>query len=423
MILQIRFDNYRLFQEEENLGFFADARQPRLMCNAQELDHRYVLKSIGLYGANNAGKTNIVSLFKNLKLILSGRPDFQLNQDPFENKPRTRISITYNNNDGLGWLRYEFVYDKSQNRFVSEIMESIRYYPKGSPRSKIILEKDLDHRYLHVLGQDRQDILDLIPSRVPFLFAVSVEEGTLSSLFPYLQSLTKLNESIEVVDMYNIPLGKTIHMLKEGSEKQKQFISAFVQSADVSVNDFYYDPKGRVALKEGADEKALEEFKKYEDVFHLTTAYGASSVPSYFYDSAGTKKIECIASYIYEALMEGKFLVLDELDNGLHHNLSRCIVALFNNLANTRGQLLFTAHDLLLIDCRELMRKDQIYFIYREEDIAHALCLKDVPVSEGGPRETTDILKHYQHGDYTPVPLPMFIDVLLDALEDEGEEN
>ena len=45
-----------------------------------------------------------------------------------------------------------------------------------------------------------------------------------------------------------------------------------------------------------------------------------------------------IASYVIEALEQGRILVVDELDSSIHFKLTRAIVAMFNNELNTSAQ-------------------------------------------------------------------------------------
>ena len=157
----------------------------------------------------------------------------------------------------------------------------------------------------------------------------------------------------------------------------------------------------------------MHEYSEVVDTFKLVTTYGNNKVPSLFYDSTGTKKIEAIASYIYEAISEGKILIVDELDNGLHFTLTRAIVSAFNNMVNKKGQLIFTAHDLLLIDCKNLMRKEQIYFVSRKEESSYIMSLKLVTANGDGFREGDSLLKRYNHGDFGPIPLPNFIKEII----------
>ena len=66
-----------------------------------------------------------------------------------------------------------------------------------------------------------------------------------------------------------------------------------------------------------------------------------------------------------------------------------------------------------------MMRKDQIYFSLREDDLSSKLfCLKNAPVESGGPRSAEDMLKHYNRGEFGYVPSPSFIKKLSQLIGD-----
>lgn len=422
MILEIIIDGFRFFKNDTVLSFSADARTKRLLSNAVFVDEKHVNKCIGIYGSNNSGKSNLIKLFACLKTILSGSDSFVLNRAIFKDKQQTTISVIYNNLDDRGWLKYVFTYDNLEKRFVYEKLSNLTYYPNGKPFEKTLFEKDFQNKIFEVFGSSKIDYLGIIRGNLPLFYVVELENGVFSTLKEYKESFKRLADSIEIVNMYNIPISKTIDLLKNDQKDKKEFILSFVKHADLSVNDFKYD-KSDIKYSvngETIDEKALEGFKEIVDTFHLKTRYGNVDVPSLFFDSSGTKKIEAIAAYVYEAIKEGKILVVDELDNGLHYKLTRAIVSVFNNLLNKKGQLVFTAHDLLLIDCNYLMRKDQIYFIQRNKKYASLFCLKKATVSSGGPREGADLIKRYNHGDFVEVPSPNFIEQIIKIVGNEG---
>jgi AAA15 family ATPase/GTPase len=424
MILEVSFEDFRFFKGKNFLSFSADARTKKLLSNSTEIDGKRVLKSLGLYGPNNSGKTNILNLFKIIKKVLSGDIDFSCNRSFFGDSNVTNFEITYDNDDENGWLSYEFTYDSVSRRFVKEKLTSIKFYNAGSPFFDVKFEKDIENKRFLVFGEDCSNVLSLIPSKFPILYSLELDSGKFAPLAAFRDSLRKAGDSIEIVKMFNIPIEKTIQSLKSGDEERRHFILSFVKDADLSVNDFAY----RKNIKPGEndkeiDEKALSGFEQLPDAYHLMTTYGSASVPSLFFDSNGTKKIEAIASYIYEALSQGKLLVVDELDNGLHFKLTRAIVSAFNNLANRKGQLLFSAHDLLLIDSKNLLRKEQIYFLERNAEKARLYCLKQATTAEGGPREGSDLLKRYNHGDFGCVPTPDFIDEVIDVRNQEAKKR
>ena len=418
MISEITFNNYRLFKKETSISLVADSRTKKMLSNSVNLDDKRVLKTLAIYGPNNSGKSLIFHLFELFKAVLLGKDDIDCNRPFFGDKPVSSFSITFNNNDGNGWLRYEFSYDSIDKRFIKEKLVSIKYYSAGSPNEKNIFEKDSDSKIFNIFDEDNKELLSVIPSRHPILYSLELKDGKFSSLSVWQQEFIKLANSIELVQMYNIPIGNTIEALKGNDVKKKNFITAFVKDADVSIKDFDYRKEIHI-VKDGQeiDEKALSGYEKLIDTLHLETTYDQNKVPSLYFDSSGTKKMEALAAYIYDAIKEGKTLVVDELDNGLHFRLTRAIVGAFNNLANTKGQMIFTAHDLMLIDCKMLLRKDQIYFLERKGNEASVFCLKDATVSEGGPREGSDLIKRYNSGEFGTLPDPSFIEELLDVRE------
>lgn len=418
MILEIKFNGYRFFNDS-SLSFVCDARIKKMLSNSVDVDGKNVLKSVGIYGPNNSGKTNIVKLFKILKDIFMGKDKILFNNPIFDDPNQTNISIVFNNLDDMGWLKYEFVYDNTKQQFESEKLSSLTFYASGNFLEKVIYEKNNKNKILKVFDEDKSLFLSIIPSRMPFLYSVELNSNDFSSLNAYLDEIQKLGESIEIVKMYDIPFENTIETMKTDNINKIKFIKEFVKNADVEITDFEYDSSVNLEIAGEIDEKALSRFYKMSDRFKLMTTYGEKKVPSFIFDSTGTKKIESIASYLYDALTKGKTLIIDEIDNGLHFKLSRSIVSIFNNMINEKGQLLFITHDLLLIDCSKLMRKDQIYFVNRNDYSADLYCLKSSTVSDGGPREVNDLIKHYNRGEFGNVPNPQFIDLIVEVLYNE----
>lgn len=414
MILEIKFNNYKMFKNDNVLSFLADTRIKQLGSNYFNILNRNVLKSVSLYGQNNIGKSNLVNLFSLIKNLMLGVENLSFNREIFGDTQETNISITYKTDVDQNRMQYSFIYDSFKQEIVKEELNEIIFYETGNSTIRNIYNRDNVEEKLLILGTERLDLLKILPSKKPFLYCVSLDNDTFSSLKTYLNSFVKFAESLEIIRLFNIPIDNTINVLKGSDEKKKKFVLEFVKHADLSIEDFFYNDKTNFKGKD--DEPITEKVLKQIDVIDqlkLFTKYGNKAVPSIFFDSTGTKKIEAIASYIYEAIVNGKTLIVDELDCGLHFKLSRAILSIFNSFANERGQLLFTAHDVELIASKLMMRKDQIYFSFRKDDLTSELfCLKDAPVKDGGPRSADDLLKHYNRGEFGYVPRPNFIKFL-----------
>ena len=414
MILNVEVNGYRFFEDNTEISFAADARTKKLLSNSKLIDGKNVLKSIGLYGANNSGKTNIATLFNLIKSVLQGRENVLFNSQLFDDSEKTSISITFNSENGNGWQNYHFIYNNNKKIYEYECLSNLKYYDSNKLNKSIVFEKNLYEQRLTILGEDKSIFLQIIPSRLPFIHSIELEGRDFNSLKEYYNEFIKLSNSIVVVPMYNIPIENTIEALKTDNACKIDFIKKFVKQADISVDDFSFDNDLKINLDNlKINENVLIPFTKFVDNLKLVTTYNQKKVPSLLFDSTGTKKIEAIASYIYDALVDGKTLIIDEIDNGLHYKLTRSIVALFNNIINNKGQLFFITHDLLLIDCNKLMRKDQIYFIRRNDKKAELYCLKQATSNDGGPREVSEIVKRYNRGDFGDIPNPDFIDLLI----------
>lgn len=80
------------------------------------------------------------------------------------------------------------------------------------------------------------------------------------------------------------------------------------------------------------DEKVLDIPENIMDQIRLVSTYKGIHVPSMMFDSTETKKIAAIASYVIEALEQGRILVVDGLESSIHFKLTRAIVAMFNRI-------------------------------------------------------------------------------------------
>ena len=164
---------------------------------------------------------------------------------------------------------------------------------------------------------------------------------------------------------------------------------------------------------EKPDEEVLNMREKFMEQIRLVSTYKGVPVPSLMFDSTGTKKIAALASYIVEGLEKGRILVIDELDSSIHFKLTRAIVAMFNNELNTSAQMIFTVHDVNLMDCKKMFRKEQIWFVHKDQDGVYVYSLADFTAQQG-VRDTTDIIEKYRKGALGALPDPELINSLLD---------
>ena len=118
-------------------------------------------------------------------------------------------------------------------------------------------------------------------------------------------------------------------------------------------------------------------------------------------ESSGTNKVIKLSGPIFDTLLGGKVLFVDELDSKLHPMMTRAIVRLFmDKETNPHGaQLVFTTHDTHLLNMKYL-RRDQVWFTEKDPTEASDLySLLDFKV-----RNDRDIENDYINGRYGAIP-------------------
>ena len=121
-------------------------------------------------------------------------------------------------------------------------------------------------------------------------------------------------------------------------------------------------------------------------------------------ESVGTRYMFGIMGPLVDSLVNGKTLLIDEFGSHLHPLLARWIVEQFSKMNNSNNaQLVVITHDVGLIDTRDLIRRDQIFFTdkNREDGSSTLYCLSDFK----GTRKDDQVLKAYLMGRYDAIPL------------------
>ncbi|MBR4313452.1 MAG: ATP-binding protein [Lachnospiraceae bacterium] len=412
MIVEIRAKNVYSFNESIKFSMNADMRNKKLGFNVHKINNFNVLKTAVIYGQNNAGKTCLIKCIKTIKNSLLNLP-MDIMPNLFTNNPVCELGISFINDGSL--YSYDFKYDTSKKEYVYEkFLETIRD-KYSNEKEEIWYSFDVnDNTTNNIKDQNLVDAVKLVSHNAPICYTIDVNN------FEYVNKmkkiLTNIANEIGIVDLNNIPLEKTIDLLKNKNELQDKVVD-FIKNADLYLEDYkYVDIKDlNIDIKNNTkpNERALNIPDSVMDQIRLASVYKGKTVPSMLFDSSGTKKIAALASYIIEGLKNGHVLVIDELDSGIHFVLTRAIVSMYNNELNDKSQLIATTHDVNLLDVKKLFRKEQIWFVDKDEERVYVYSLADF-TAEDGVRDTTDVIDKYTKGFFNAIPEPELINSLID---------
>ena len=412
MIIELRAKNCFSFEDPIVFSMKADMRNKKFASNVHRENNFNILKTAGIYGPNNAGKTCLVKCFNAIKkIMLNKKPNLMPNL--FTKNSICELGITFLA-EGREFS-YDLHYDAQNEEFLYEKFLEIQKDQYGNEKEILWLEKDTVNQRYSCIDQDVLLMIPLLSSNNLLCYVID------ASKFEHLEKMKKIiiefAQKIDILNMNNIPMKKTIELMKNKGGLQKKVVE-FIKNADLYMDNFEHVDMDQIKIddrteNEKPDEEVLNMREKLMEQIRLVSTYKGVKVPSLIFDSTGTKKIATLASYIIEGLEKGRILIVDELDSSIHFKITRAIVAMFNNELNTNAQMIFTVHDINLMDCKRMFRKEQIWFVHKDQDGVYVYSLADFTARQG-VRDTTDIMEKYRKGALGALPDPELINSLLD---------
>ncbi len=411
MIIEVRAKNCYAFEDEIAFSMNADMRNKKFGTNVHTENNFNVLKTAGIYGPNNAGKTCLIKCIRAIKRVLLNKKN-GLMSNIFTESDICELGITFMVSGRK--FSYDFKYDTEKEEYIYESFSEILKDQYNNEKVVCWLKKDTISEIYESVDED---VLAMIPvvSKNNLLCYV-IDTSKFERINEMKQILVGFAEKIDVINMNNIPMEHTIELMKNKNQLQQKIVE-FIKNADLYLDDFEYVDMDKIRVKTGEgdekpEERVLDLPESIMDQIRLVSTYNGVHVPSMLFDSTGTKKIAAIAGYVIEALEQGRILIVDELDSSIHFKLTRAIVALFNNELNINAQMIFTVHDINLMDCKRMFRKEQIRFVHKDEEGVYVYSLADF-TAQTGVRDTTDIMEKYRKGALGALPDPELINSLL----------
>ncbi|WP_324042077.1 AAA family ATPase [Aeromonas caviae] len=418
MLIEFRVKNFRSIRDEQVLSLVASKDKTMEETHTFETGLSAVpqlLRSAVIYGANASGKSNLLKAMQYMQGVVMEsatvvQPEQTYNVQPFRLDSDSALQPTeFEVSFLIGSVRYQYGFAMSSKRIISE---HLLVYKAFKPQRwferhfDIISGKDV---YQFGSGLKGAKSLWESATRSNSLFlsmAAQLNSETLRPVFNWLTTgLVIVNE------ITPLRANTSIKMLQESESRKK--ICDFLSAADISIANikvvkqkvqgqtFHFD------LKAGKTEVRHEDHDKEQLLFSHITEKGEAEFELND-ESSGTRNLLFLAGPVIDILQKGITIVIDELDTSLHTLLVRELVKLFNTPAVNTGnaQLIFSTHDSSLLDAPGLFRRDQVWFIEKNNDQASEL----IPLSDFSPRKNEALERGYLMGRYGGVP---FLDSTL----------
>jgi AAA15 family ATPase/GTPase len=415
MLLRFSASNFLSIAAREEISFVASPLRDFSdgLLSHERLDSISILPSAIIYGANAAGKSNLIEALRFMKgmVIYSYRSG-----DPKGGVPRTRFALdptfsrlpsTFEIDFIAGDVRYNYGFECDNERFKREWLYS---YPEGKRRTLFDRNENVTKFSSFVKGPKK--FINEIVRPNSLIISTSVQ----NNLFDFAE-IYNFFESIEFASAISAgsSLVNTVFKDNKIDTRTLKFLEDIgtgvigYKSVEIEVTESIQEFKRNFMnlMKTQVGDRFPSDaiFDDLSKEYRIELAHRASDGTDHFFDlgneSAGTRRLLLVLDKIFQALDKGSLIVIDEIDASLHTLVSERILHLFDQSSiNLKGsQILATTHDTNLLSCAHL-RRDQIWFCEKDKlGASHFFALSEVK-----SRSSDDFEKGYLQGRYGAIP-------------------
>lgn len=452
MLVSFSVRNYRSFGEEVTLSMVASNKISDHLQHRVEIDKsgKHLVRSAVIYGANAAGKSNLVKAMGFAQRLIQWRHD---NLPPVEN---FRFNVDLAKEPSSFEFRFlinecVFIYgfDVSSRKISSEWLSFIDgndeplIFERNAAGKTEVNDDALDHFVDDKQLSSTLDVLKQLSLKPNQLFLNRVaslpEDAQGKTLYGIVKWLT---EELEIIESDH----RSCDLLERLDREDgfRQFTTQFLDRIDTGIHGLRFEQSEHqvsdiereyFARKEENDGYGIfgcegdtyicqqqGEPKNYvkRRLFaeHPTTS--AKYMLPFREESDGTHQILHYLPVLSTHKDQTKVIVIDELDRSLHPLLCWEFIRFFSeSCPGARKQLIVTTHESHLLN-QELLRRDEYWFVEKDKNQQTRLS----SLSDYNVRNDLKIQKGYLQGRFGAIPVfggLSELECLLNCSVTEGE--
>lgn len=409
MIISFTVRNFKSIKEEQTLDFYTENLKDPHIRNVAfpfESDKKFgVLKTLGIYGANASGKSNILNALEELQDIVSFSHRFDLDKKipsykPFKLCEKAKKSPTLFELEFIGPNKLRYIYKVVFSEYQIE-EEKLDFYPKGKIANLFTRETNKNKEFNLNPGNALKGAKRIIPCMKNNLY-LSVAANTEGASEIVKDVYRFIRENINYIST-NIKVATPTLLT---NDKNRELLTLLLSCADTGIDKVdskealdYPIFKSLDELPEELQVKIKNDFK-YEPVFR----HNGNLVEEFLIkdESGGTKRLYDLAPLFLHGLPAGEIVIIDEISNSMHPEISEFLISLFNDpdLNPNNAQLIFTTHDITLMDQNKIRREQTWFTEKNNEGKTELYCMDEFK----NVRHDTSFAKWYMERRFRAVP-------------------
>lgn len=413
MLIMFRVKNFASFKDEVVLDMRAMSYKD-MKNHVLEAGKNKVVKTLAVYGKNASGKSNLISALYYFESFVynqffdAGNRDDEVDLgDRMPNIKRSTFKLGVVADDDS---EFEIIFSCNDRTYqygfvIHDIPEEKKYSIKEEwlfVDEKMVFDRQQDsisfgkkyENELKSIDKQRQDRLYI---GVLDYFAEGEVKHIVDEFKTYLKH--KFNVHFELIlegSVKGIVSGVSFSKRIVEDEEYRKTIEKFIRVADVGIVG--------LSIEENKDERTRErnpyKVKTIHNVFDDNGKVVRQEKFELNMESSGTNRYLSFIQYILNIIEDGGVFIVDELSARLHPILTKFIVDLFQSKRNKEAQLIFTTHDISLMN-RKQFRRDEIAFVEKNQKGESTLyTLADIKA-----RSDASFAKDYMAGKYGAIPV------------------
>ena len=390
------------------------------------------LRMAAIYGANGAGKSNMLKGVDFIKLLVTNkdflnqskvsRYFYALKDDP-ASQPIT-LTIEFVTKAGKAFI-YSVGIAKDGIKFET-LMES----GLGAKENKEVFTREGDTLSFTVKPSDEvQQMIKAWLEKNPFASLLTINDD-----MPVLSDknidIVKNWFQEELVLLNFHSLNPALIELLRRNKKITAFTSDLFKAVDLGINTVKVQTEDfdewirshneeQLPIEEFIEELnkmqsgGISEITKNRITRNFTIEDGVRKISQLMFEqfgkngfskdmdivaqSDGTVRLLTLVPAFYDAIKNSKTVLIDEIEHSIHPHLIRELVKIFSK-QKTTGQLIFTTHETCLLD-QKFIRTDEVWLVEKKDGSTHMYSLNDFKI-----HNTINIANGYMEGRYGAIP-------------------
>jgi AAA15 family ATPase/GTPase len=391
MIIDFSVKNFGPIREEQILSFEAtidDTLKDYYI--VEPIPGLRLLKLLVIYGPNASGKSTVLNALEFLRDLCLDPTDQKNNElyfEPFlfDNTSQNQTSVL-KLSFLINELRYQYEVEFTKKYIYRE---KLQYYPKGRIADFYIRETDVENQVSKItfgstvkIGTKEQAIIE----------GNTIWNNTVLGAFT--KTNVKIPEFNDILEWFNETFMPAITPSTnlfswtsdrvEEDPKFKESVIEIIKRADIQINDIDINTKeedvddefiSRISLLLPSSKK-IDELKKKrkietKDILFNHTIKEQGKEHSFLLDnkheSRGTLRYYGLSGALSMLINKTQVCTIDEIETSLHPDLMKHFLLIY--LANSsKSQLAVTTHNLFLLEEKEILRNDAIWFTQKNDN-------------------------------------------------------